>query len=123
MTLAFLNIATNALLPLFFHMPVALGGLDLHPVVIGYAMGAYGLGTGTFQICFFARIVRRFGTRRTFIMSMAAFVPVFLMFPVISTLAKARGVFWGVWVLVGITFCLLFFMDTAYGECALYKNS
>ncbi|KAF8199733.1 major facilitator superfamily transporter [Pholiota molesta] len=120
MTLAFLNIATNALLPLFFHMPVALGGLDLDPVVIGYAMGAYGLGTGTFQICFFARIVRRFGTRRTFIMSMAAFLPVFLMFPVISILAKAHGVFWGVWVLVGITFCLLFFMDTAYGCIFIY---
>ncbi len=116
MSLAFLNIATNALLPLFFHMPIALGGLGLDPVMIGYAMGIYGLGTGAFQILFFAKLVRRFGNRRTFIMSMAAFIPVFLMFPVISLLAKKCGVFWGVWLLVGIVMCLLFFMDTAYGE-------
>lgn len=116
MSLAFLNIATNALLPLFFHMPIELGGLNLNPVMIGYAMGTYGLGTGMFQIFFFAKIVRRFGNRRTFIMSMAAFIPVFLMFPIISLLAKCHGVFWGVWVLVGVMMCLLFFMDTAYGE-------
>ncbi|KAF9479984.1 major facilitator superfamily transporter [Pholiota conissans] len=120
MTLAFLNIATNALLPLFFHMPIELGGLDLDPILIGYAMGVYGLGTGAFQIFFFARIVRRLGTRRTFIMSMAAFVPVFLMFPIISILAKDKGVFWGVWALVGLMFGLLFFMDTAYGCIFIY---
>ena len=60
-TLAFLSIAVSAMLPLFFHMPVSMGGLDLDPAAIGYLMGMYGAGTGLFQLLFFARIVRRYG--------------------------------------------------------------
>ncbi|KJA16171.1 hypothetical protein HYPSUDRAFT_207236 [Hypholoma sublateritium FD-334 SS-4] len=120
MCLAFLNIAASALIPLFFHMPIALGGLGLDPVTIGYAIGVYGMGTGAFQILFFAKLVRRFGNRRTFIMSMGALIPLFLMFPVISLLAKSCGVFWGVWALAGILMCLLLVMDTAYGCIFIY---
>ncbi|KDR78788.1 hypothetical protein GALMADRAFT_244335 [Galerina marginata CBS 339.88] len=119
-TLAFLNISVNALLPLFFHMPIDKGGLHLNPVTIGYIMGLYGAGTGTFQVLFFAKLVRRFGTRRIFIMSMATFIPVFLIFPLVSVLAKAWGVSWGVWILVAVMLFLLFFMDTAYGCIFMY---
>ncbi|KAF4613857.1 hypothetical protein D9613_007964 [Agrocybe pediades] len=119
-TLAFLNISTNALLPLFFHMPINMGGLDLDPVTIGYVMGIYGFGTGMFQVFFFAKIVRRWGIRRVFIMSMATFIPVFMMFPFISLLAKSYGVFWGVWVVVFAMLFILFFMDTAYGCIFMY---
>jgi len=116
MALAFLNISTNALLPLFFHMPIDMGGLDLGPVTIGYVMGIYGFGTGMFQVLFFAKIVRRWGIRRVFVISMATFIPVFMMFPFISLLAKSYGVFWGVWIMVFTMLVILFFMDTAYGE-------
>ncbi|KAH9481793.1 Major facilitator-type transporter psiT2 [Psilocybe cubensis] len=119
-TLAFLNISVNALLPLFFHMPIELGGLDLDPVTIGYVMGLYGAGTGLFQILFFAKLVRRFGTRRVFIMSMLSFIPVFMTFPVVSLVAKKWSVSWGVWVLVTLILLLLFFMDTAYGCIFMY---
>ena len=51
--LAFLSIAVNALLPLFYHMPISMGGLDLDPAAIGYLMGMYGAGTGLFQLLFF----------------------------------------------------------------------
>ncbi|EEB99589.1 hypothetical protein MPER_00706 [Moniliophthora perniciosa FA553] len=54
--LAFLNIAFNALLPLFLHMPISLGGLNLPPSTIGYVLGAYGCVTGLFQAAFFARL-------------------------------------------------------------------
>lgn len=114
--LAFLSIAVNALLPLFFHMPVSMGGLDLDPAVIGYLMGMYGAGTGLFQLLFFARIVRRYGTRCVFILSLSMFIPLFAMFPTVSIIAKAYGVdCWAVWVLVGLMLFLLFFVDTAYG--------
>lgn len=96
-------------------MPIAMGGLDLDPMSIGYIMGLYGAGTGVFQVLFFAKLVRRFGTRRVFIMSMATFVPVFLTFPFISLVAKKWEVCTGVWLLVGWVLFLLFFMDTAYG--------
>lgn len=120
-TLAFLNISVNALLPLFFHMPIELGGLDLDPATIGYVMGLYGAGTGAFQIVFFAKLVRRFGTRRVFIMSMISFIPVFMIFPMVSFVAKKWAVSWGVWVLVTLILFLLFFMDTAYGKCSFIR--
>ena len=119
-TLAFLDISVNALLPLFFHMPIAMGGLGLDPVSIGYIMGFYGAGTGAFQVLFFSKLVKRFGTRRVFIMTMAVFVPAFLVFPLISLVAKRWGVSTGVWVLVGWFLCMRFFMDTAYGTLKIF---
>ena len=116
MAVAFLNISVNALLPLFFHMPIVMGGLDLDPVSIGYIMGLYGAGTGAFQIFFFAKLVRRFGTRRLFIMSTATFIPTFLTFPFINLVAKKWGVCTGVWLLVGWLLFMLFFIDTAYDK-------
>ena len=121
MTLAFLDISLNALLPLFFHMPIAMGGLGLDPVSIGYIMGFYGAGTGTFQVLFFSRLVKRFGTRRVFIMTMATFAPAFLIFPLISFVAKAWGVSTGVWLLVGWFLFMRFFMDTAYGTSKIFS--
>ena len=114
-TLALLNISVNALLPLFLHMPLDMGGLDLEPAAIGYIIGVYGGGTGLFQFLFFAKLVRRFGPRRIFVASLSAFIPIFLIFPVINIVAKALGVSLLVWVLVGCQLVLLFFMDTAYG--------
>lgn len=116
MALAFLDISVSALLPLFFHVPIAMGGLGLSPVSIGYIMAFYGAGTGTFQVVFFSRLVRRFGTRRVFVMTMATFVPAFLIFPLISLVAKKWGVSMGVWLLVGWFLFMRFFMDTAYGR-------
>ena len=114
--LAFLSIAFNALLPLFYHMPISMGGLDLDPAAIGYLMGMYGAGTGLFQLLFFARIVRRYGTRLVFILSLSMFIPIFAMFPATSIVAKAYGVnCWAVWILVGLMLFLLFFVETAYG--------
>jgi MFS family permease len=121
MTLAFLDISVSALLPLFFHMPIAMGGLGLNPVSIGYIMAFYGAGTGTFQVLFFSRLIRRFGTRRVFIMTMATFVPAFLIFPLISLVAKKWGVSTGVWLLVGWFLFMRFFMDTAYGTLIIFS--
>lgn len=118
-TLAFLNISVNALLPLFFHMPVAMGGLDLDPVVIGYIMSLYGAGSGLFQIAFFSPLVRGLGVRKTFIMSVATFMPVFLTFPLMSLIAKCWGVNRAVWGLLAVMLGLLFLMDTAYGASSL----
>lgn len=114
-TLAFLNISVNALLPLFFHMPVAMGGLNLDPVVIGYIMSLYGAGSGVFQMAFFTKLVKGYGVRKTFVISVATFGPVFLAFPLMSLVAKNWSVNFVVWTLLGIVLVLLFLMDTAYG--------
>jgi MFS family permease len=121
MALAFLDISVSALVPLFFQMPIAMGGLSLDPVKIGYIIGFYGAGTGAFQFLFFSRLVRRFGTRRVFIMAMATFVPTFLIFPLISLVAKKWGVSMGVWILIGWFLFMRFFMDTAFGMLKMFS--
>lgn len=106
MSLALLDISLNALLPLFLHTPIPMGGLGLGPMRIGYVMGVYGTGTGAFQLLFFSKLVRRFGIRPVFIMCIATFIPAFLTFPFISLVAKQWGVCMRVWILVG---CLIFY--------------
>ncbi|KAG5349872.1 hypothetical protein C0989_001468, partial [Termitomyces sp. Mn162] len=92
MSLAFLQISLNALLPLFLTMPLAIGGLGFDPVTIGYIMGIYGLCTGLFQAFYFARIIRLFGERTIFVAGIACFTPIFLLFPVMSLTAQSSGV-------------------------------
>jgi MFS family permease len=113
--LAFLNISATALLPLFLHMPLTMGGLALEPHQIGYIMGVYGGGTGLIQMVFFARVVRRFGVRSIFVWSTSSFIPMFLIFPVISTITKHQGISALVWGLIGVIVACLLVMDTAYG--------
>jgi len=51
-TVAFLDIAAMALLPLFLAMPLDIGGLNFDPSFIGYVMGSLGLVDAIFQIFF-----------------------------------------------------------------------
>ena len=114
--LAFLGICIVALLPLFLAMPLDIGGLNLSPSVIGYIMGSYGLTNAVFQIFFFSHIVRRWGERVVFIAAMSTFIPVFLMFPVINSLARGWGQSsFGVWLLLGFLVVLLTLTNIAYG--------
>jgi len=76
-SLAFLNISVNALLPLFLAMPLEIGGLNLSPPIIGCIIGSYGAAGAIFQAIYFASIVRRWGERRVFIVAMSTFMPVF----------------------------------------------
>ncbi|KAF9532627.1 major facilitator superfamily transporter [Crepidotus variabilis] len=114
-SLAFLNISMNALLPLFMYMPIELGGLGLSPQTIGYVIGGYGAGTGLYQFFFFSALVRRFGTRRMFVMCVSTFIPAFLIFPFISLFAKTWGLGFPVWIGLSSVLLLMFMMDTAYG--------
>lgn len=114
--LAFLNIAVCALLPLFLAMPLAIGGLGFDPPVIGYLIGSYGLFSGVFQAIFFAKIVRHFGERRVFVASMAGFIPVFLLFPIINIMAQRFGPHsFVVWSLIILVLWIMAILDMAYG--------
>lgn len=121
--LAFLNIALICLLPLFFAMPLSIGGLGLQPSTIGYIMGIYGAGTGLYQGLFFAKIIRFLGPRGVFVSGIAIFAPSFALIPIISMIAKANGVNWLVWVLVGVVMALMAWMDMAYGCIFMYVTS
>ena len=98
--LALLNIALSTLLPLFFAMPISIGGLGFSPLTIGYIIGAYGSLTGFAQFFLFAKLVRALGERRVFINGMLSFLPLFALMPAMNWIARRNGgeidgVVWG----------------------------
>lgn len=115
-SLAFLNISVNALLPLFLAMPLEIGGLNLSPPIIGCIIGSYGATGAIFQAIYFARIVRRWGERTVFIVAISTFLPVFLLLPLINYVARRWGqLSFGVCLLGGILLTMIALMDLAYG--------
>jgi MFS family permease len=114
-TLAFLNIMLNALLPLFFAMPVEIGGLGFSPPTIGYLWGCYGAATGIFNILFFSKILRHFGEKRVFFFGMTIFTPCYILMPIMSLCARSWGVGRLVWALVVFTVLLMVLIDMSYG--------
>jgi len=115
LALAFLNIMLTALLPLFFAMPVEIGGLGLSPPIIGYLWGGYGAATGIFNVLFFAKILRHYGEKRVFSFGMTTFAPIFILMPITSTCARTWGVGCLVWSLVVVQLSLMVLTDMSYG--------
>jgi hypothetical protein len=114
-SLAFIDMAFIALLPLFYSSPIEHGGLNLSPSTIGIILGTCGLVNGVFQAFFFAKIIKRLGAKILFIAGMSSFIPIFLLFPVINLLALRWGVSPIVWVLVACQLAMAILMDMSYG--------
>ncbi|KAJ3565405.1 hypothetical protein NP233_g7653 [Leucocoprinus birnbaumii] len=106
-SIAFLDLTMNALLPLFFAMPIEYGGLGFSPPTIGYLMGTYGVSTGILCVFLSARILRRFGEKRAFFWGTALFVPIFLLMPIMNMCARTSGVGPFVWALVAIELLIM----------------
>ncbi|KAG6906440.1 hypothetical protein DXG01_013923, partial [Tephrocybe rancida] len=123
MTLAFLDVANIALLPLFLSMPLDIGGLGFTPATIGYIMGTYGCFTGLLHAFTFAKIVRYFGERRLFIYSMSTFLPLFVLPPIMSISAERFGVNWFTWICIGVMIVLLSFMMMGFGCIFMFVTS
>jgi MFS family permease len=114
--LAILDISLGALQPLYYSTPISLGGLGFSPAKIGLVMGMFGILNGILQGLFFSRIVGLVGLRRTFLISMGAFAPLFAMFPVINLVARARDVKVEVWALLVAQLLIWVIMDMSYGK-------
>jgi hypothetical protein len=115
-SLAFIQTAFTALLPLFYSSPIEHGGLNLSPSTIGTILGTCGLVDGVFQAFFFAKIIKRLGAKILFIAGMSSFIPIFLLFPVTNLLALRWGVSPIVWVLVVCQLAMTILMNMSYGE-------
>lgn len=121
--IAILDIAYGALLPLFLASPVLLGGLGLDPPKIGVVMGTWGLLNGLFQAVCFTRVLGRLGPRRTFVMGVSCFVPIFAFFGMENWTARVinfndhSGVSgaWIVWTLVAAQMMMVMVMDFSFG--------
>ena len=105
-----------ALMPLFYSSPIEYGGLGLPPSAIGILMGTYGLANGLCQAFGFTKVVKRWGVKRVFIAGMIAFLPIYLLFPVINLLARRWGLSPIVWVTLACQLLITIIMDTAFGN-------
>jgi len=116
-SLAFIDMAMLALLPLFYSSPIEHGGLNLSPSTIGTLLGTFGLLNGVFQAVFFAKIIKRFGAKNLFITGISSSILIFLLFPVINLLAVRSGrVSPVVWVAVVCQLVIAIVMDMSYGK-------
>jgi hypothetical protein len=124
MYLAFLSIAFAALQPLFYATPIDLGGLGLPPSTIGVCLGTMAFATGFFQVMFFDSIVRRWGAKRVFVFGLAAFLPIFLLFPLMNAIARvAGGLSKIVWAMVLLQLALVVVMDMSYSSVTVFLRT
>jgi MFS family permease len=119
--LAFLDVSFRALLPLFLSTPTYLGGLKLDPSSIGSWLAFFGIMDGIFQALFFAKIVDRFGPKRLFCISVSCFVPIMVMFPIMSWLVSTRGeVDYAVTFTLFCQLVLMVVWDMAFGTVFMF---
>jgi len=109
-----------SILPLFFSMPIELGGLGFSPRIIGFIMGIYGLCSGLFQVLFVARIVQHLGERSVFLIGLLCYIPAFISLPIMNAYARQFRVTPVIWVLVTVTFILLTIADMAYAAIYMF---
>jgi len=113
--LSSLQVASNAIQPLFLAMPVDIGGLGLTSRNVGYILGTYGFASSIFQIVMLGRLVRRFGVKSVFVSSMSAFIPIYLFSPVMNLLVRRNGFSYAVWVILGCQLSASLVMELGYG--------
>ncbi|KAJ7486878.1 major facilitator superfamily domain-containing protein [Mycena latifolia] len=121
--LAFLYITISAILPLFLAMPIPIGGLGLSPAKIGIILSVYSAATALFQVAFCATLINRFGATRVFIVGMSTCLPIFALFPLMSTVAQHTGLTPVVWTLIGCVIALAAVLDTSFGAIFMFLTA
>jgi len=122
-TLSLVDITFRAIQPLFFSTPVSIGGLGLEPPAIGRILMYFGLLNGIFQLICFARIHALLGTKRLCICGLLCGIPMFVLFPVMSALARAYGVGWIVYLSVALQLTFALGVNSSYGCIFIYLTA
>ncbi|KAH9038633.1 MFS general substrate transporter [Lactarius hengduanensis] len=109
--------------PLFLSTPVSNGGLGLAPPAIGRILMYFGILNAIFQLIFFARIHALLGTKKLFIGGLLCGIPMFVLFPVTSTLARAYGVGRVVYLSVALQIVFALGVNSSYGCIFIYLSA
>lgn len=122
--ISLLDIAHFALLPLFFAIPVASGGLGQTPRTIGLIMGAYGFFDGVVQAIFFPILHRWLGAKSVFLWGIVGIFVMFAAYPIMHSLAALSGgkMTPGVWIFLIIQLISSIVMDFCFGPCVLISR-
>ena len=113
--LSLIEIAFRAIQPVFLSTPVALGGLDLSPSVIGNILSVSGVLNAIFQVFFFAKVNERWGTKKTYLMGLVFALLSFASFPILSLLVWRGGMSRLAWGLVIVHMVVPIGMNMSYG--------
>ncbi|KAG8737253.1 hypothetical protein FRC10_008403 [Ceratobasidium sp. 414] len=120
--LAFCDITYLGIIPVMFAASTEHGGLGLTPRFIGLVLGLQGIITGIVQVFCFAPIHRRFGSKRTLVAGLTAYMCLTLSLPVMNALAH-RGMWWAVWAVMGIHLGLSCPAFMAFGCMTIFVTS
>lgn len=115
-TLALLEVAASALLPLVWSTSIELGGLGLNPASIGLCMSAYGCVSALFQFAFFPRVVACFGPGRVIFASAAVFGLLYALFPLENMLARGTASMTAVWPLIVLQLVSMSISDMGFSK-------
>lgn len=115
-TFALTDIAFRAVLPVFYAMPIEMGGLNLDPPMIGIILALLGLSAGVIQMIFFAPAFNWLGARSMYFITVSLFIPTIALFPLINGVAREYGLSSFVWFLVGLQLALSIFAGFTFGE-------
>lgn len=118
--LSTIDIAFRAVQPLFYATPIELGGLGLDPPLIGNILAVYGTLSGLFQILFFASLHDRFGSKAVYTVAVSCGIPLVLTYPIINTLARAYGVNWAVWCVIGMQIACSVLLNLGFSCIFIY---
>ncbi|KAH8111238.1 MFS general substrate transporter [Phellopilus nigrolimitatus] len=129
--LSLLDIAYRALQPVFYSTPRALGGLGLEPHAIGNALAVLGLSNGVFQAFCFARMIKAWGVRKTYLVGIASAAPIFACFPAMSAVVRMEdraalqtreepALSAPLLVMLAFQLALTLPLNTCYGCCFMY---
>ena len=114
--LQFLDSSHTALAPLFFAMPIEIGGLGFDPRHIGYIMGISRAINAIFMASFFSKLVRYLGERWTYVLAMSTFQLLWFLFPMMNICARYYGISTGVWTGILLWIIPATSSDIAFGK-------
>ncbi|KAG6916168.1 hypothetical protein DXG01_008141 [Tephrocybe rancida] len=118
--LSLVDITFRTIQPLFLARPVSLGGLGLPEDQIQNILSAYGVLNGFVQLMLFTKIYNHLGPKKTFTYGVASAVPLFLMFPVTSFIARMLGQGILLWAAVAVQVVLPIGLSLAFGSIFMY---
>lgn len=120
---ALVEISFRAVQPVFYATPIEMGGLGLDAPAIGVILAMLGILNGVLQLLFFVRLHDWLGGRNLYLFSVFSYFPMLALFPAISLTAKAQGLSYFVYLLVGLQLLAFVISYSAYGVVFMYINA
>ncbi|KAG2039912.1 major facilitator superfamily domain-containing protein [Suillus americanus] len=120
---ALIEISFRAVQPVFYATPIEMGGLGLDTPAIGIILAVLGILNGVLQVLFFVRLHDWLGGKNLYLFFVFSRFPMLALFPVISFTAKAQGLSYFVYLLVGLQLLAFVISYSAYGVVFMYINA